>query len=129
MSGHQERMVRNVDRRRLRGRGQGRMASGGSVVLSAATLVPSVVLRRVSWVLEVLVRRCCARLPNVLGSFLKFFDDCSLVGRMLSLHDVAGQFTREVNESVFALTFLNAGCIGLSESCEKVRYSMLSTDL
>ena len=36
---------------------------------------------------------------------------------------------REMNESVFALNFLETGSIGLSESREKVRYSILSTDL
>ena len=33
------------------------------------------------------------------------------------------------NESVFALNFLETGGVGLSESCEKVEYSMLSIDL
>ena len=36
----------------------------------SASLGPSAALRRSSWILEVLVWRCRARLPNVLGSFL-----------------------------------------------------------
>ena len=34
-----------------------------------------------------------------------------------------------MNESVFAVNFLETGGIGLSESCEKVGYSMSSADL
>ena len=35
----------------------------------------------------------------------------------------------EVNQSVFALNLLETGGIGLSESCYKVGYSILSIDL
>ena len=82
---------------------------------------------------HVLVCRCRARLPlpraSAKRSLLppKVLDDCSYVGRKLSPHDRA--IIREVNESVFALNFLDTGCRGLSESCEKVGYSILSTDL
>ena len=34
-----------------------------------------------------------------------------------------------MSETVFALNFLELGGIGHSESCEKVRYSILSSDL
>ena len=54
-------------------------------------------------------------------------DACSHVGRRLSPRD--GPIIREMNESVFALDFLETGGVGLSESCEKVGYSTLSTDL
>ena len=33
---------------------------------------------------------------------------------------VIGQSSGKLNESAFALNFLETGCIGLSESCEKV---------
>ena len=74
-------------------------------------------LRRVSWILEVSVWRCRARLPNVLGSFLKF-DDWSYVGCRLSPRDRA--IIREVNETAFSVNFLETGGIGCSESCDKV---------
>ena len=67
-------------------------------------------------------------LPNVLGSFLIFFvDDFSCVRRRLSPRYRA--IIMELNESVFALNFLETGGLGLSEPCEKVEYSTLSTDL
>ena len=59
--------------------------------------------------------------------FPEVFDDCSSVGLRLSPRDRA--IIREVNETVFALNMLETGCIGLSESCEEVEYSMFSTDL
>ena len=55
------------------------------------------------------------------------FDDCSHVGRRLSPRDRA--IIRELNETVFALSFVETGGIGRSESCEKVRYLILSNDL
>ena len=61
--------------------------------------------------------RCRARLPNVLGSFLKF-DDWSYVGCRLSPRDRA--IITEVNETAFSVNFLETGGIGCSESCEKV---------
>ena len=45
----------------------------------ASRWVPPAALRRVSGILDVLVRRCRAGLPNVLGSFLK----CLMIARML----------------------------------------------
>ena len=55
---------------------------------------------------------------DVLGSFLNF----KMTPRMLGDR-------REVNETVFALNFMETGGVGRSESCEKVEYSILSTDL
>ena len=55
------------------------------------------------------------------------FDDCSLFGRMLSPRDWA--IIRELNESVFAFEFLETGCIGHSESTEKVGPGVSSTSL
>ena len=46
--------------------------------LLAAALVP-VALRRVSWILGVLVWRCRARLPHVLVSLLKFLMTARLL--------------------------------------------------
>ena len=74
----------------------------------------------------VLVWRCRARLPNVFCFFLEVFDDCSCAGRRLSPGDEA--ITRKLNETVLAVNFLEIGGIGFSESCEKVRYSILSND-
>ena len=108
--------------RRGRGPAAGRLPS-----LLAATPGPSGAVAAVSWFLQVLVWRCHARLPTVLACFLKFSDDCSHVGRRLSPRD--GSIIREMNESVFALNLLKTGGIGLSESCEQVEYSILSTDL
>ena len=93
----------------------------------AATLGSSGAVAAVSWFQQVLVWRCHARLPNVLGSFLKFFDDWSHVGRRLSPRGRTS--IRKMNESVFDLNLVWTGGIGLSESCEKVVYSILSTDL
>ena len=59
--------------------------------------------------------------------FPEVFDDCSHVGRRLSPRDMA--IIREMYEREFALNLLEAGGIGLSESCEKVPYSILSTDV
>ena len=67
---------------------------------------------RVAWNLGVLVWRCRARLPDVLGSFLEVFDDCSHVGCRLSPSGVA--IIRELNETVFPLNFLETGGIGCS---------------
>ena len=71
--------------------------------------VPPVALRRVAWILEVLVWRCRARRPNVLLSFLK----CSMTAHTeckLSPRDRA--IIRELNETVFAFQFLETGGIG-----------------
>ena len=57
----------------------------------------------------------------------EFFDDCSSVSRRVSLRDRA--IIREVNETAFALNFLETGGTVDSESCEIVGYSILSTDL
>ena len=57
----------------------------------------------------------CARsrlLPEV-------FDDCSDVCRRPSI--------RKMNESAFSFNFLETGGLGLSESCEKVEHTLLST--
>ena len=54
------------------------------------------------------------------------FDDCSYGGRRLSPRDRA--IIREVNETVFAVNFLETGNTVDSESCEKVGYSMLFND-
>ena len=56
-----------------------------------------------------------------------FFDDCSYVGCTRSPRERA--IIRELNETVFALNFLETCGIDCSESCEKVEYSILSTDL
>ena len=53
------------------------------------------------------------------------FDDYSYVCRRLSLRERA--IIKEVKETVFALNFLETGSVGCS--CEKVGYSILSTDL
>ena len=74
--------------------------------------------------LAVLAWRCRARLPNVLG-LPAVFDDCSSASRRLTLREMA--IIREFNETVFALNFLEMGGIVGSESCKKVRYSILST--
>ena len=74
-------------------------------------------LRRVSRILEVLVWRCHARVPYVLGSCLKF---------LMTPRDRA--LIKEMNESGFALNYLETGGISLPESCEKVECSILSTD-
>ena len=50
--------------------------------------------------------------------FPKVFDDCSCVGRGLSSHNRA--IIRELNETVFAINFLETGVIGCSGSFEKV---------
>ena len=71
--------------------------------------------------------RCRARLPNVLVSFLEVFDDCSSVSRRLSPRVRA--IIREVNETVLVLNFLETVGIVGSESCGRVGYSILSTDL
>ena len=56
--------------------------------------------------------------------FFFFFDGCSCVGRWLSPRYMAN--IREMNESVFSLSFLETGGIGLSESREKVECSILT---
>ena len=59
--------------------------------------------------------------------FPEVFVDCSYVGRRPTPRHRA--ITRAMKESAFALNFLETGGIGLSESCEKVACSILSTDL
>ena len=54
-------------------------------------------------------------------------DDCSCVGPRLSPRNRA--VIQEMKESVYALKFLGHGCICHLGSCEKVEYSILSTDL
>ena len=91
-------------------------AAGKMTPLLAGTL------GRVSRVEEVLVWRCRAQLPNVLGSFLKF----SAITRLFvagSLRDRV--IIREMNESVFVLNIWETGAFGLSKSCEKVVYPIL----
>ena len=84
------------------GRGKGKMATEASRHLqndvSLGRNAGSLWRRRVSWILEVSVWRCHARLPM------------------------------ELNESVCALNFLETGGIGFFESGEKVQCSTLSTD-
>ena len=59
--------------------------------------------------------------------FLDVFDDCSRAGFKLSLRERA--IIREMNETIFAVNFLETGGVGCSESCEEVGYSTLSTGL
>ena len=101
-------------------------AAGQMTSLLAATLGSSGGCGVGNTVLVVLVRRCHACLPDVLGSVLKFFDDCSYAGRRLSPRDRA--IIRELNETVFADNFLETRGTVFSESCEKVGYSILSSD-
>ena len=54
--------------------------------------------RRVSWVLVVLVWRCHARVPNVLGSFLKFLMSARTLVAGLSPRDRAN--IRNMSETV-----------------------------
>ena len=61
--------------------------------------------------------RCRARLPCVLGSFLEFSTTALVLGAGSLL--VKGPSSGEMNETVFAMNFLEKGCIGQSESCEK----------
>ena len=98
-----------ADKSRGRGRGKGNKAGGG---------VLPVALRRDAWILEVLVWRCRARPPNVLGSFLKFL----MTARMLVASSLPRDMgiIRELNETVFALNFLKTRGIGRSETCERV---------
>ena len=78
-------------------------------------------------------RRCCRQAPGAYdvghgkaNILREVFDDCSYVGHRLSLRDWAS--IREVNETVFAENFLETGSTGCLESCEKVAYSIWSTD-
>ena len=96
--------------------------------LLAATLGHSGgVVAGVAWNLEVLVWCCCARLPTRSRLLHEVFGDCSYVRCRLSPRDRA--IIRELNENIFALSFLETGGIGRSESCEKVGYSILSRGL
>ena len=79
-------------------------------------------LRRVSWsrggfgvALPCASAKRCRVLPEV-------FDDCSSVSRRLSHRERA--ITREVNETAFALNFLETGGIVGSESCKKVEHTI-----
>ena len=63
-----------------------------------------------SWNLEGVVWRCCARVPDVLGSFLKFLTKLSLRVRAI---------ISALNETVFALIFLETGGVARADSCEK----------
>ena len=63
-----------------------------------------------------------AKRPRLHPDFLMTAHGC---GRRLSPRDRA--IIKEMNESVFAMNFLTTG--GYSESCEKVEYCMLSTDV
>ena len=67
-----------ADQERGRGGGKGKKATGEMTSLSLGSE-----LRWVSWNLEVLVWRCRARLPDVLGSFLKFLMTRMLVAGSL----------------------------------------------
>ena len=58
---------------------------------------------------------------------LEVLDVCSYVCRRRSPRERA--IIREVNETVFALNFLETGVTVGSESCEQVEHSILSTDL
>ena len=55
------------------------------------------------------------------------FDDCSYVGHRRSPRDRA--IIRELNETVFAINFLETGGLGLSVSRERLEYSTLFTAL
>ena len=73
------------DTGRGRGRGKGKKAGGGGVPPQAKVRlswpqrsVPLAALQWVSQILEVLVWRCRARLPNVLASFMK----CLMTARL-----------------------------------------------
>ena len=70
---------------------------------------------------------CGAAVPNVLVSFLR----CLTTARMLDASSllVIGRIIKELNETVFALNFLETGSTDCSESCEKVAYSISSTGL
>ena len=62
---------------------------------------------------------CChARTATPSRVFPEVFDDCSVVGRKLSLCDRA--IIGELNETVFALNFWETGGIGYSGSREMV---------
>ena len=89
--------------------------------------VPPAALRRVAWILEVLVWRCHARLPNVIGSFLNFLMTVRMLvaGSLL----VTGRSSGKWNQTVCAVNFLETGGVGFSAPCEKVGYSTLSNDL
>ena len=96
---------------------------GGILVVQAATAPPPGVrsLRRVSWILEVMVWRCRARLPDVLGSFLKFLTTALVLVASQALSSPRDRaLIRELNETVLALTFLESGSVARAESCEKV---------
>ena len=76
---------------------------------------------------HVLVWRCRCASAKRSRLLPEVFDDCSSVRRGLALRDRA--IIREVNETLFALNFLETGGVGCSEVCEKVEYSIRSTDL
>ena len=63
--------------------------------------------------------------PKRSRPLLEVFDDCLHVGRRLS-----SWCDHQIVERVrFAANFLETGGVGHSESCEKVEYSILSTDI
>ena len=99
-------------RERKEGWWRERPATGNMTSLLAATQGSSGGVAAVSWILDVLVWRCRARLPIVLGSFLK----CFMTTRML----VAGSVLVMGRSSGGALNFLETGGTGCFESCEKV---------
>ena len=108
--------------------GGGRVPVTGTMTsLQAATLGPSggvVAGLFVSGGLGVTLPCASAKRSRLLP---EVFDDCSSVSRRRSLRD--GAIIREVSETAIALNFLEASGTNCSESCEKVGYSMLSTDL
>ena len=87
-----------ADKGHGRGRGRGKKDGGGSW---PQCWVTPAALRRVAWNLEVLVWRCRARLPNVLGPlFLK----CLTTAHMLVAGSPrGGAIIGELNETVFWL--------------------------
>ena len=102
------------------------MARGGQDALLAATQGPSSGVAAglmVSGGLGLALPSAFSKRSRI---FPEVFDDCSYVGRILCS---IGPSSREVNEGVFALNFLESGGIGRSESCEQGGYSMLFTDL
>ena len=107
-------MTVGKDRRLVAG---GRPATGNMTSLLAATLGRSggVVAGLVdSGGLGVALPCACAKRSRLLP---EVFDDCSHVGCKLSPLDRA--IISKVNETVFAVSFLETGGIGCSGSCEK----------
>ena len=114
MSGLQERMVQVVAVRKD--------GDSEDEVLVMRLLVGASRHRHNDVSMEVLMWRCRLRLPNVLVFFLKYLMTARPFVVWLSLRE--RDIFREVNESVLALKFTETGGVGLSESCEKVRYSI-----